>query len=262
MGASQDITLLTPNAEADRAFLYRTLISNATLLQQRSRGTTIQGVSREDIDSLPILLPPLPEQRAIAAMLDSIDDAIERTHAVITTTEQLRDSLLHELLTRGVPGWHTEWKNVPGLGAMPADWEVVRLGDVAEIVMGQSPPGGKCNRVEDGVPLLNGPTEFGPYYPTPVQWTTDPKKGAGVGDILFCVPRGDCGTHELVRSRLCHWAWDRFFEAQRRTSLSKIPASRYRFQAGRTPDSGYWINLSKSKLRPDNAIASAKSSQL
>ena len=67
-------------------------------------------------------------------MLDSIDDAIERTDAVIAATEQLRGSLLHELLTRGLPGWHTAWKEVPGLGTMPADWDMVRLGDVAEIV--------------------------------------------------------------------------------------------------------------------------------
>ena len=63
-------------------------------------------------------------------MLDSIDEAIERTEAVIAATERLRDALLHELLTRGVPGWHTEWKDVPGIGTIPADWEVVRLGDV------------------------------------------------------------------------------------------------------------------------------------
>ena len=130
--------LLTPNADANRAFLYRTLVSNATLLQQRSRGTTIQGVSREDIDSLPILLPPFKEQRAIAAVLDSIDDAIERTDAVIAATEQLRDSLLHELLTRGVPGWHTEWKDVPGLGTIPADWEVVKLGEAADVQTGRA----------------------------------------------------------------------------------------------------------------------------
>ena len=67
-------------------------------------------------------------------MLDSIDDAIERTKAVIAATEQLRDSLLHQLLTRGVPGWHTEWKDVPGLGTIPADWEVVRLGEVAKTI--------------------------------------------------------------------------------------------------------------------------------
>ena len=61
-------------------------------------------------------------------MLDSIDEAIERTEAVIAATERLRDALLHELLTRGVPGWHTEWKHVPGLGTIPADWQVARLG--------------------------------------------------------------------------------------------------------------------------------------
>ncbi len=87
--------------------------------------------------NLPILLPPLPEQRVIAAVLDSIDDAIEGAEAVIAATEQLRDSLLHNLLTRGVPGWHTEWKDVPGLGTIPADWEVVRLGEVAEVERGK-----------------------------------------------------------------------------------------------------------------------------
>ena len=79
-------------------------------------------------------LPPLPEQQAIAAVLDSIDDAIERTEAVITATERVRDALLHELLTRGVPGWHTEWKSVPGVGTIPAAWEVVRLEDVAQTI--------------------------------------------------------------------------------------------------------------------------------
>ena len=83
--------------------------------------------------SLPILVPTLPEQQGIASVLDSIEDAIEGTEAVIAASVQLRDSLLHKLLTRGVPGWHTEWKDVPGLGTIPACWEVVRLGDVAEV---------------------------------------------------------------------------------------------------------------------------------
>ena len=72
-----------------------------------------------DFSRLPILLPPVSEQRAIAGVLDAIDETIERTEAVIAATERLRDSLLHELLTRGVPGWHTEWKEVAGVGAVP-----------------------------------------------------------------------------------------------------------------------------------------------
>jgi type I restriction enzyme, S subunit len=61
------------------------------------------------------------------------------------------------------------------------------LGAIAEIVMGQSPAGETCNVSGDGLPLLNGPTEFGPHHPTPVQYTTDTRKRARPGDILFCV---------------------------------------------------------------------------
>ena len=89
-------------------------------------------VNATEYSSLPILLPPLPEQRAIAAVLDSIDDAIEGAEAVIAATESLRDALLHDLLTHGLPGQHTEWRDVPGLGTIPAVWDVVRLGDKLE----------------------------------------------------------------------------------------------------------------------------------
>jgi len=61
------------------------------------------------------------------------------------------------------------------------------LGDIAEITMGQSPAGVHCNKEGDGFPLLNGPTEFGDSHPMPVQFTTDPKKKANKGDLLFCV---------------------------------------------------------------------------
>ena len=89
-------------------------------------------VNATEYSSLPILLPPLPEQRAIAAVLDSIDDSIEGAEAVIAATESLRDALLHDLLTHGLPGQHTEWRDVPGLGTIPAVWDVVRLGDKLE----------------------------------------------------------------------------------------------------------------------------------
>ena len=105
-----------------------------------ANGVTRFGLTLGATRSLSILLPPLPEQRAIAAILESVDEAIERTEAVIAATEHLRDALLHELLTRGVPGWHTEWGYLPGIGTIPADWEVVNLGDESErITKGTTP---------------------------------------------------------------------------------------------------------------------------
>ena len=123
------------NGVVNGAFLARMLASNecGREFTRIANGITRFGLTLDATRNLPVLLPPLPEQRAIAAVLDSIDDAIERTDAVIAATEQLRDSLLHELLTRGVPGWHTEWKDAPGVGTIPADWQVVRLGDVADV---------------------------------------------------------------------------------------------------------------------------------
>ena len=112
-------------------------------------------INQQDIQELPLSLPPLSEQRAIAAVLDSIDDAIEGAEAVIAATGQLRDSLLHQLLTRGVPGQHTEWKDVPGLGAMPADWDVVRLGElVTHVGSGVTPRGGKSAYTASGITFL------------------------------------------------------------------------------------------------------------
>ncbi len=61
------------------------------------------------------------------------------------------------------------------------------LAAVADIVMGQSPPGDMVFAKPTGLPLLNGPTEFGLFNPTPVQFTPSYKKVARRGDILFCV---------------------------------------------------------------------------
>ena len=60
------------------------------------------------------------------------------------------------------------------------------LGGIANIIMGQSPPGDTVS-ASQGLALLNGPTEFGSHHPTPVQFTTDARKVAQPGDILFCV---------------------------------------------------------------------------
>lgn len=67
------------------------------------------------------------------------------------------------------------------------EWRNGHLKDIATIIMGQSPEGKYCSTDSNGTPLLNGPTEFGLKAPTPVQYTTIPKKISQKEDILFCV---------------------------------------------------------------------------
>ena len=128
---NQSLAAVLDGNESANTFLFHVLDSAYHRLRDVT-GDGRSGLNLELIRSFQLLLPPLPEQRAIASVLDSIDDAIEGAEAVIAATEDLRDALLHDLLTRGLPGQHTEWRGVPGLGTIPADWDVVRLGDRLE----------------------------------------------------------------------------------------------------------------------------------
>lgn len=67
------------------------------------------------------------------------------------------------------------------------DWREVRLGDVADITMGQSPSGSAINDADNGIPFFQGSAEFSWRYPIIKKWTTDSKRSAKCGDILFSV---------------------------------------------------------------------------
>ena len=86
---------------------------------------------------------------------------------------------------------------------IPGGWRWVKLGEVCEIVMGQSPEGESYNVSGRGEPLLNGPTEFGEKSPTPVQWTTSPTRFCAAGDILLCVRGATTGRKNLADRRYC-----------------------------------------------------------
>ena len=80
---------------------------------------------------------------------------------------------------------------------------VVRLGEVAEVVAGQSPPGESYNESGTGAPFYQGKTEFGEMFiGAPKTWTTDPLRYAEAGDILMSV-RAPVGPVNLATQRMC-----------------------------------------------------------
>ena len=59
-------------------------------------------INAEGILGLNVTLPPLPEQRRIAEILDTVDEAIRKTEQLIAKLKQVKQGLLHDLLTRGI----------------------------------------------------------------------------------------------------------------------------------------------------------------
>ena len=100
-------------------------------LHYRGLADTIEGsaqpqITRAGLSGVLLPLPPLPEQKKIAAILSSVDEAIQATQRVIDQTRRVKEGLLQDLLTRGLPGHHTRFKQTE-IGEIPESWEVRRL---------------------------------------------------------------------------------------------------------------------------------------
>lgn len=84
---------------------------------------------------------------------------------------------------------------------MPEGWEWVTLPEVADICMGQSPPGSSYNEEGRGLPFFQGKADFTDYHPTIRVYCTEPKKIVKSGDILISV-RAPVGPTN-VADRVC-----------------------------------------------------------
>ena len=89
------------------------------------------------------------------------------------------------------------------VGVIPRDWEEKSLDDISTIIMGQSPLGNSYNRRGNGVPLINGPTEFTQRFPIKIQWTSSPTNFCKGGDILICVRGSSTGRINISDGDYC-----------------------------------------------------------
>ncbi len=80
----------------------------------RSMRTGMPKINRSDLSSLPIILPPLSEQRRIAEILSTWDDAIAATEKLIANARAQKKALMQSLLTakKRLPGFAGDWKEI------------------------------------------------------------------------------------------------------------------------------------------------------
>ncbi len=97
-------------------------------------------VQTKFIKNILIPLPPLPEQKKIAEILSTADEAIQAVDEAIAKTNRLKKGLMQELLSNGIG--HEEFKETE-IGRIPKEWEVVSLGDISTDSFGGGTPSTK-----------------------------------------------------------------------------------------------------------------------
>lgn len=104
----------------------------------------VPSVNQGQLGSLSVSLPHPSEQRRIAEVLDTLDDTIRKTEQLIAKLKQVKQGLLHDLLTRGIDdngelrdsSRHPEQFKDSSLGRIPAHWEVSSVDSEFEITAG------------------------------------------------------------------------------------------------------------------------------
>lgn len=153
----------------DNLFLYYVLINKKKELIRYANGTTIKEIRPKTIrEKIHILNPPLPEQRKIADILETVDNSIERTDTIIEKYKRIKQGLMQDLLTRGVvendelgvmnyelrDEKKHKFKDSP-LGRISEEWEVVEIYEICNIINGGTPKTEKPEYWNGDIPWLS-----------------------------------------------------------------------------------------------------------
>ena len=135
------------------------------------------------------MLPPLPEQKAIASILSSLDDKIDLLHRQNNTLEAMAETLFRQ--------WFCENEKVKS-----EKWEGGKIPEEFDYVMGASPPGESYNETGVGIPMFQGNADFEFRFPKRRIFTTAPKKIAEKYDTLVSV-RAPVGAQNMANEKCC-----------------------------------------------------------
>ncbi len=153
-------------------------------LDNFNSGAGVPTLNQNHLHKLKIKIPDPPLQKKIAAVLSAYDDLIENNNRRIAILEKMAEELYREWFVRlRFPG-HEKTKFRKGI---PDGWEIVKLGDLINMKMGQSPPSEFYNSSGDGLPFNQGVGTYGHRFPRKAMFCSCNGRIANQGDILFSV---------------------------------------------------------------------------
>ena len=198
MCTNQGFKSLIPGKDVDTSFLYHCVKKYSPRLEALGNGATFKEVSKKVVEEFKIPLPPLAEQKRIAAILNKADTIRRKRQQAI----QLADNFLRAVFLDMFGDPVTN----------PKGWEVKELKDIARIQIG--PFGTQLHKedyIDGGIPLIN-PSHIiaGKCTPNESLTITEEKHAQlleyhlNVGDIIMG-RRGEMGRCAIIREAEKGW---------------------------------------------------------
>ncbi|MBL7065239.1 MAG: restriction endonuclease subunit S, partial [Anaerolineae bacterium] len=151
---STGFAVLRPRPELEPRYLWRLVQSQGFVdaVVAHSEGIGYPAIAPTKLTELPVWIPSIPEQRAIAAFLDRqtarLDALIAEQRRLIELLQERRAALISRAVTRGVPPGATHFQSashlkmkdsgIPWLGEIPEHWEVIPIKYLARLKSGDS----------------------------------------------------------------------------------------------------------------------------
>ena len=134
---------LTPAQDVSSAFIFAVLLGHrfSCFAENVSVRSGIPKINRAELAEYVVALPPLPEQRAIAAALSDVDALLTKLDALIAKKRDVKQAAMQQLLTGK--------QRLPGFSG---EWEAKRLGDVGAFSKGKGIK--KDDVISDGLPCI------------------------------------------------------------------------------------------------------------
>jgi type I restriction enzyme S subunit len=138
---NQDLKALFPKAGVDPSYLLRAVESVRSKIEAISIGSTVRGISLDQLLSLEVFFPNNErEQKKIAEVFSTLDGVIEQTQALIAKQRRIKNGLMQDLFSKGIDGHGNvrnetthPFKDSP-VGRIPLEWEALALRDACDYI--------------------------------------------------------------------------------------------------------------------------------
>ena len=190
--------LIEPKDDITYEFLFYALKSKQVYLHKSQKGAAIPHVTPLLIGDIDFSLPDSATQHRIASILSRYDSLIENYQKQIKLLEEAAQRLYKEwFVDLHFPG-HKTTKIVDGV---PEGWEKKRLGDFANVIMGQSPKSEFYNNENKGLPFHQGVGSYGNRFVVDNTYSTFYTRIAEPRSILFSV-RAPVGRLNITKNKI------------------------------------------------------------